>query len=386
MNTDLVVKHNDLIQNKENHGTLGQNKITAVLLANKMSNFEEDKIDMQFSLTRNELLDMLHISKGGKNYLKVTEELHNFNQTCVLTWKENYEREDGTITQRVVSMPFFEELAYYEDTQGVEGKWNKNIIPYLRALTKHYYSYSLTEYLQLNSNHSQILYELMKSYLGQGYITFNVDDLRRKLGCDTQKTYQDFKNFNRFILNKDIKEINEKTDINIAITKRIKDSDGKTVKSLLFEISNKNLKKAYYPEYPTVLLTEGEYDKLFHKDLNVNLVKQCMYKLHQYLTQNPNKPITNHYRKIMEYYKAWKDEEQWEQTTFSSGSYRKPKQTIRKSDRLKGAASYELPQKYKEMYENSEEYDLNTNWQDTKYFDMFCSAAGLNAEELRKGS
>lgn len=334
MNNDLITKSNEIIQNKTNNGTYLQNQVVAALLANRMSNFVEDEIDMKFSLTRNELLDMLkRKGRGGREYKTIGDELTRFNQTCILTWTEKTPNEEtDEIDERVVSMPFFEELAYYPRTQKIEAKWNKQIIPYLRALSSCYTSYSLADYLKLNSNHAQVLYELMKSYLGQGYITYDVDVLREKLGCSTQKTYQTFKRFNEFILSKDIKEINENTDINVAITKRIKGKDGKTIQSLLFEIKSKEIKKAWLPEYPTVLLTEKEYDKLFHKDLNVPLVKQCMYRLHSFLTANPTKPIKDHYRKIMEYYNAWKDEPAWEQTTFSSNRDKRPKSSVRKSN------------------------------------------------------
>lgn len=354
MNNDLITKSNEIIQNKTNNGTYLQNQVVAALIANRMSNFEEDKIDMRFSLNRNELLNMLHKGKGGKDYNTIEEELHNFNSTCVLTWKEKYERKDGDFTYRVVSMPFFKNLAYYEDTQGIEAEWNSEIIPYLRALSSCYTSYTLTDYLKLNTSHSQVLYELMKSYLGQGYITLSIDDLREKLGCNKQKTYKIFKFFNQKILSKDIEEINKKTDINVAITKQIKDTDGKTVKSLLFEIKSKNIKRALVKEYPTVLLTETEYNKLFHSDLSVTLVKQCMYKLHQYLTEHPEKTIRNHYRKIMEYYNAWKDEEQWEQTTFSSNNNRKSKQPVRKSGTISREPSYNLEDIKRQAHNNTE--------------------------------
>ena len=343
MNNDLITKSNEIIQNKTNNGTYLQNQVVAALIANKMSNFEEDRIDMQFSLTRNELLDMLRAGKrnGGSQYKTIGDELQSFNQTCVLTWNEKTQIDDE-IDERIVSMPFFEELAYYPKSQKIEAKWNKNIIPYLRALSTCYTSYSLTEYLKLGTNHAQVLYELMKSYLGQGYITFDLDDLRNKLGC-TKDYYKTFNRFNDKILSKDIKEINENTDITVAITKRIKGNDNKTVKSLLFEIKSKNIKRAWLSEYPTVLLTEKEYSKLFHSELNVNLVKQCMLKLHQYLTENPTTTIRNHYRKIMEYYNAWKDTPQWEQLTFS-GRKQKSEQSVCKlqSGRINRQPSYDL--------------------------------------------
>lgn len=349
MNNDLITKSNEIIQNKKNNGTYTQNQVVAALIANRMSNFEDDKIDMKFSLNRNELLNMLHRTKSGRDYNNIEEELHNFNSTCVLTWKEKYEREDGDFTYRVVSMPFFKNLAYYEDTQGIEAEWNSEIIPYLRALSSCYTSYTLTDYLKLNTNHSQVLYELMKSYLGQGYITLTVDALREKLGC-TKDYYKTFNRFNDKILSKDIKEINEKTDIIVAITKKIKDTDGKTIKSLLFEIKSKNIKRAWLNEYPTVLLTEKEYDKLFHSGLNVRLVKQCMYRLHTYLTENPTTTIKNHYRKIMEYYNKWKSDIAW------GGDERKVRQPIRKSNngRLSRKPTYDI-EKIKEYAKNNTE-------------------------------
>lgn len=332
MNNELITKSNEIIQNKTSNGTYLQNQVVAALIANRMSNFVEDEIDMKFTLTRNELLDMLkRKGRGGSAYKTIGDELSKFNQTCVLTWNEKFERENGEFTQRTMSMPFFKNLAYYADTQEIEAEWNTEIIPYLRALSSRYTSYYLTDYLNLNSSHSQVLYELMKSYLGQGYITYDVDVLRNKLGC-TKDYYKTFNRFNDKILSKDIKEINENTDITIAITKRIKGKDGKTIQSLLFEIKSKEIKKAWLPEYPTVLLTEKEYDKLFHQDLNIPLIKQCMYRLHTFLTSNPTTPIKNHYRKIMEYYKAWKDEPEWEQTTFSSNRDNRPKSSVRKSN------------------------------------------------------
>ena len=332
MNNDLITKSNEIIQNKTNNGTYLQNQVVAALIANRMSNFVEDEIDMKFTLTRNELLDMLkRKGRGGSAYKTIGDELTRFNQTCILTWDEKYERENGEFTQKTISMPFFKNLSFYKDTQEIEAEWNPEIIPYLRALSSCYTSYSLSDYLNLGSNHAQVLYELMKSYLGQCYITYDVDVLREKLGC-TKDYYKTFNRFNDKILRKDIKEINENTDINVAITKRIKGKDGKTIQSLLFEIKSKEIKKAWLPEYPTVLLTEKEYDKLFHHELNVPLVKQCMYRLHSFLTANPTTTIKNHYRKIMEYYNAWKDEPAWEQTTFSSNRNKRPKSSVRKSN------------------------------------------------------
>lgn len=107
MNNDLITKSNEIIQNKTSNGTYLQNQVVAALLANRMSNFVEDEIDMKFSLTRNELLDMLkRKGRGGKAYKTIGDELTRFNQTCILTWDEKYERENGEFTQKTISMPF----------------------------------------------------------------------------------------------------------------------------------------------------------------------------------------------------------------------------------------------------------------------------------------
>ena len=351
MNNNLITKSNEIIQNKKNNSTYLQNQILVTLIANKMSNYEEDKIDMEFSMSRNELLNMLNKGRGGSQYKQLNEEeLTNFHKSCILSWTEKREF-NGKMDECIVTMPFFKKTTYYKEAERIEFEWNPDIIPYLRALKSCYTTYTLKEYMQLGSNHSQNLYELLKSYLGQGYITLKVNDLREKLGCNTQKTYKDFKRFNEFILKKDIKEINEKTDIIVAITKRIKDTDGKTIKSLLFEIKSKNIKRALIDEYPTVLLTESEYNKLFHSDLSVPLVKQCMYKLHQYLTEHPEKNFKNHYRIIMGYYNAWKNESQWEQLTLGR---KQVQQSIRQYGTISREPSYNLEEIKQNAHNNTE--------------------------------
>ena len=111
MNNDLITKSNEIIQNKTNNSSYLQNQVVAALIANRMSNFVEDEIDMKFTLTRNELLDMLkRKGRGGSAYKTIGDELSKFNQTCVLTWNEKFERETANLHKEQCLCPFLKTL------------------------------------------------------------------------------------------------------------------------------------------------------------------------------------------------------------------------------------------------------------------------------------
>ena len=93
----------------------------------------------------------------------------------------------------------------------------------------------------IDSKYSLILYELAKDHCkasqNRGNTPFiPVEDLKKILGCDKDKNYEQFKEFSR-LLKRSIEEINEKSDITIeAIYKR----NGKSVGWVKFQIKENN--------------------------------------------------------------------------------------------------------------------------------------------------
>lgn len=113
-------------------------------------------------------------------------------------------------------------------------KIDEDLAPYLFDLKEKFLSYGLKNVLNMKSQYSIRIYELMKSYhdmkIGQTdhrskseklktpqkiEWTIDLDELKRLLMVDTIKSYSNFKDFRRYVLEKAQKEINELTDISV---------------------------------------------------------------------------------------------------------------------------------------------------------------------------
>ena len=113
-------------------------------------------------------------------------------------------------------------------------KIDEDLAPYLLDLKEKFLSYGLKNVLNMKSQYSIRIYELMKSYhdmkIGQTdhrskseklktpqkiEWTIDLDELKRLLMVDTIKSYSNFKDFRRYVLEKAQKEINELTDISV---------------------------------------------------------------------------------------------------------------------------------------------------------------------------
>jgi hypothetical protein len=115
--------------------------------------------------------------------------------------------------------------------------------PMMRQKLSHlelYARINLSIQRNIDSKYSLILYELAKDHFilaqGRGLTPFiGVDELKRLMECHDEQSYVRFAEFNR-VIKKAIKEINEKTDIEVsAIYKR----RGKRVVSIQFQVKRK---------------------------------------------------------------------------------------------------------------------------------------------------
>ena len=113
-------------------------------------------------------------------------------------------------------------------------KIDEDLAPYLFDLKSKFLSYGLRNILNMKSQYSIRFYELLKSHydmkigqtdhrskLEKSYepkmITWiiDLDELKRLLMVDTVKSYSNFKDFRKYVLEKAQREINELTDMNI---------------------------------------------------------------------------------------------------------------------------------------------------------------------------
>ncbi|EGP4952962.1 RepB family plasmid replication initiator protein [Enterococcus faecium] len=167
-------------------------------------------------------------------------------------------------------------------------KFSDDIMPYLIDLSADYTKYSAKEISRLDSKYSIILYRwLMMNY--SRYKKYNnkkcknpivsVSELRRL--TETSKKYKEFNNFERLVLDRPIKEINEYTSIFVRYEKIKK---GRNIESIQFFIEDnlKNIPKANNEELkPRQTKEEREQQrKLNAADAMASEYTQILFKHH----------------------------------------------------------------------------------------------------------
>lgn len=116
-------------------------------------------------------------------------------------------------------------------------KFHEDMMPFLLQLTESdsfYTFYNLKYILPMSSKHSPRLYEILKSYQKNNMQWFfDIDELKKKLCCESYKNFNDFQ---RRVLNPAVEEINKFTDICIDYDTK---KDGRRVSKIVFYFDNK---------------------------------------------------------------------------------------------------------------------------------------------------
>lgn len=197
---NLVVKHNDLIQNAIFDLSVLQQKILIYLISKIMPGASE--IDnIVFSIS--EFCRCVGIDyKNGANYIYIRDVLHELSDINIKV------KENGVYKNKRI-------IDTYELPEGVGiGTVNLHhtMKPYLLNLKNNFTKYQLFYILDFKSKYSIRLYELFKSNEYKRNFKIDIDLLQKSLGCNYSKTAD----FNRFVLKAAIKEINKKTEINVS--------------------------------------------------------------------------------------------------------------------------------------------------------------------------
>lgn len=142
--------------------------------------------------------------KSGKNYTNVKKALKNLRDKSF--WLVD---EDGNET----TVGWLEKARISKKTGKVAVKFDEDMEKYIVGWFERYTQYSLCQVLPMQSQYSFLLYELLKSYSNLGEYTFEIDELKRKLGA---AHYVDFNDVRKRVLDVATKEINLYTDLEIS--------------------------------------------------------------------------------------------------------------------------------------------------------------------------
>jgi len=204
-----VVKANELIQKSRFNLKVQEQKIILYLI----SKIKPE--DMELKEHSFEIQDFCTVCGlnpyNGANYVYIKKTLKDLRDKSI--W---ITLADGSET----TLSWFDYITIKKNTGLVIIKISDRMKPYLIQLKQQYTQYELLYTLAMKSQYSLRLYEILKSYENFHRKTFEIDDLKKKLSAEN---YTMFSDFQRFVLDRALREIEEFSDLNVTY-KIIKDS------------------------------------------------------------------------------------------------------------------------------------------------------------------
>jgi plasmid replication initiation protein len=218
---DIVVKANQLIRGRINWTKL-EHRVVAMLVAQLKQ--EDDTFEMQ-RVHISDLMDMAQIS--SRDIYSRAEEVCRklLNQKVHVRTRT----EDGRRMYQGYNC--LSTCRYVEGSGYIEAKFNDDMKPFLLQLKRQFTMYRLQNFMQLSSQHSMRMYELIKMQEGLRHLRLSVDELREVLCCE--HTYERFSDFRRHVLERARTEIEETCDTYYTYAV---ERDGRTPKWVRFLI------------------------------------------------------------------------------------------------------------------------------------------------------
>lgn len=229
----LVVKGNELIQQNRFELSLTEQKTVAFICsmikpieAIDRANGVPFQLEYEFKIR--DYCKICGIDyDNGNNYKNVKETLKHLSDRSM--WLDDG---NGEVLVRWLS-----KVRTNKKSGVAQIKLDEDLVPYLFDLGQRFTQYQLYNILAMKSAFSVRIYELMKSYAFQKTKIFEIDELKRLLMVEDVKSYKNFADFKKRVLDKAREEINELTDINIYFEPVTK---GRKVVKVKFRIEQKN--------------------------------------------------------------------------------------------------------------------------------------------------
>lgn len=261
---DIVVHHNYLNESIFNFNELELNLFIVILY--KMRNFYKTKEfveDSEGNVNR-EIDYVVFDAKEIKSMMQMKDRSFKAFEKIITGLQ------DRTISLKTqngyIRIKAFPTLVFNEVEKKIEIDINKRILPLFMELTEQFTQYSLKEFLSLNSKHSKRMYQLLKQYEGIGERTISVDELKKFLEIEENKSYNRFYNLEKRVLETTKNDINLLTTLNIDYEK---EKQGKEVVAVTFK-----MKKAKVEEEKTTQKeTRSELINRYLKHYKVKYIK-----------------------------------------------------------------------------------------------------------------
>lgn len=229
---NLIVKDNALIEASHKLSEVEQRLILLAILKGR------EHCDSVEDLKGKDLI--IHADEYAKTYSVSKEASYQALKKAVLglyraEWGYKYLTEKGV--QRVRYERFTQSADYGEGEGTVIFRFSDAIIPMLVELERNFTTYEIGQVASLTSRYAMRLYEMIMRHFdkqkGKGMLRISLDELRFRLGL-LPTEYKAMSDFKKYVFDLAIKQINEKTDINISYEQQKK---GRIITG--FEITSK---------------------------------------------------------------------------------------------------------------------------------------------------
>ena len=205
----LVVKSNQLIQNSRYNLSLAEQRAIAYICSMIKPSTEDVpyELEYEFDIRQYAKVCGLYYLDGGKLYEETKNVLDRLMQKII-----HLKLPDET----EVMIAWLSTVWLNKKSGKVKIELNKYLVPYLFSLQERFTAYILLNVLAMKSQYSIRVYELLRSYAFRKEVTFELDELKKRLMVDGIKSYIRFPDFRRYVLEPAMEEINEYTDISVS--------------------------------------------------------------------------------------------------------------------------------------------------------------------------
>lgn len=232
-----VVKANEIIQKSRfNLSVLEQKTIAYIIsmIKPKDNPLEENVLEYIFDIQ--EYCKVCGIDyDSGRNYENIKTALKKLRDKSM--WITEYDGSETTVS-------WISKVNTNKRSGKAKIKLDEDMIPYLFDLQSRFTQYELHNTLLMQSQYGLRLYEIFKSYAFAKKKVFETSELKRLLMVENIKSYENFKEFRKYVLEISLREINEHTDIEVSYEPITKGRGGKVVQ-IAFEIKEKDWLNKY---------------------------------------------------------------------------------------------------------------------------------------------
>lgn len=167
----------------------------------------------------------------------------------------------------VVRSRWVSEIRYIDNEASVKLIFSPTVSPLITLLEKNFASYELEQVAQLNSKYAVRLYEVVIAWRSTGKTPMiAIDELRNRLGV-LDNEYTVTADFKRWALDRSIKQINEKTEINLSYEQH---KQGRKIVGFTFTVKQKSKpKKLKTQEQERDPKTPDIFDNLTDKEREI---------------------------------------------------------------------------------------------------------------------